>query len=283
MSEQSGGPGWWQASDGKWYPPEPGPPPPPPTAPHSQVTNSSPPHQVRRRLSSGLTTTTQVFLYVLAGAAFVAAVAEANELVRFNLFWETGVSTESGDLGEGRAFDFSDSGVSEAFGALSDASDATDAFTVLYLFIAAVLAVLFLVWMNHAYKAAASLGATGQRWSPPWAVGGWFLPLANLVIPKLVMNEIDRMSSPVNGRAPIDQRWVAAPLHTIGRWWWGALIAGLLGWNVGFLLSFPAILDLGVGGYRAGFVAETVGFVMLAGSAICGAILIRRIATRLRG
>ena len=22
MSEQSGGPGWWQASDGKWYPPE---------------------------------------------------------------------------------------------------------------------------------------------------------------------------------------------------------------------------------------------------------------------
>src|SRR5688572_2115663 len=26
MSEQSQGPGWWQASDGKWYPPEQAPP-----------------------------------------------------------------------------------------------------------------------------------------------------------------------------------------------------------------------------------------------------------------
>lgn len=30
MSDQSGGPGWWQASDGKWYPPQPSAPPPPP-------------------------------------------------------------------------------------------------------------------------------------------------------------------------------------------------------------------------------------------------------------
>jgi hypothetical protein len=35
MSDQSGGPGWWQASDGKWYAPEAQPgylPPPPVTA-----------------------------------------------------------------------------------------------------------------------------------------------------------------------------------------------------------------------------------------------------------
>lgn len=32
MSDSSQGPGWWQASDGKWYPPDPSsqPPPPPP-------------------------------------------------------------------------------------------------------------------------------------------------------------------------------------------------------------------------------------------------------------
>lgn len=36
MSDVSGGPGWWLASDGKWYPPDsakPPPPPPPTTAP----------------------------------------------------------------------------------------------------------------------------------------------------------------------------------------------------------------------------------------------------------
>lgn len=39
MSDQSQGPGWWMASDGKWYPPAPAPPglpvPPPPPLPSS--------------------------------------------------------------------------------------------------------------------------------------------------------------------------------------------------------------------------------------------------------
>jgi len=30
VSDVPGGPGWWQASDGKWYPPQPPPVPPPP-------------------------------------------------------------------------------------------------------------------------------------------------------------------------------------------------------------------------------------------------------------
>jgi Domain of unknown function (DUF4282) len=35
MSDSSQGPGWWQASDGKWYPPEKAPEPPPPPIPGS--------------------------------------------------------------------------------------------------------------------------------------------------------------------------------------------------------------------------------------------------------
>ena len=39
MSDVSHGPGWWQASDGRWYPPQPAapaPPPPPPPGPPPQ-------------------------------------------------------------------------------------------------------------------------------------------------------------------------------------------------------------------------------------------------------
>lgn len=39
MSDVSQGPGWWQASDGRWYPPQPAapaPPPPPPPGPPPQ-------------------------------------------------------------------------------------------------------------------------------------------------------------------------------------------------------------------------------------------------------
>jgi uncharacterized RDD family membrane protein YckC len=50
MSGTSGGPGWWIASDGKWYPPErhpdyrpqPPPPPPPPAAPIQTVPPGQP-------------------------------------------------------------------------------------------------------------------------------------------------------------------------------------------------------------------------------------------------
>jgi hypothetical protein len=36
MSDSSQGPGWWQAGDGKWYPPEKAPEPPPPPLPGSE-------------------------------------------------------------------------------------------------------------------------------------------------------------------------------------------------------------------------------------------------------
>jgi hypothetical protein len=37
MSDLSQGPGWWVASDGKWYPPQTAPPPPPPPPPPSDA------------------------------------------------------------------------------------------------------------------------------------------------------------------------------------------------------------------------------------------------------
>ena len=42
MSEQSQGPGWWQASDGKWYPPEQAPAQPPEAPPTQPFPNAGP-------------------------------------------------------------------------------------------------------------------------------------------------------------------------------------------------------------------------------------------------
>ena len=41
VSDVPGGPGWWQASDGKWYPPQPPPVAPPPAPGQLTVTPSS--------------------------------------------------------------------------------------------------------------------------------------------------------------------------------------------------------------------------------------------------
>jgi hypothetical protein len=42
MSQQPQGPGWWQASDGRWYPPQPPPQPGPPDAPYQQYAQQPP-------------------------------------------------------------------------------------------------------------------------------------------------------------------------------------------------------------------------------------------------
>lgn len=61
MSEMSQGPGWWQASDGKWYPPQSAPPPVPAPAPL--------PPPAKRGLSQQQTIAIIVVVALIAGIA----------------------------------------------------------------------------------------------------------------------------------------------------------------------------------------------------------------------
>ena len=70
------------------------------------------------------------------------------------------------------------------------------------------------MWMHRAYRNLPALGAQGLRWSPAWAAGAWFIPVANFVIPYGVMRELWRGSGgPPESFSP-------------GLWW-----AALLGAN----------------------------------------------------
>ena len=71
MSQQPQGPGWWQASDGRWYPPQPPPQPGPPNVPYQQYMQQPAPASERRgtaAASSPLIVTVAV-LVVGAGIA----------------------------------------------------------------------------------------------------------------------------------------------------------------------------------------------------------------------
>jgi len=62
---------------------------------------------------------------------------------------------------------------------------------VLYL----VTGVLTLVWLWRARRNLVTLGlAHRARWAQRWTVGGWFLPFANVVLPFLVLNDVERVS-----------------------------------------------------------------------------------------
>ena len=84
-------------------------------------------------------------------------------------------------------------------------------------------AVCFIVWMWRAAKNNEALGRTGARFGPGWAIGGWFIPIANLVIPFLMMQDLWRGSDPSTPRD--DHQWRASGASTLVGWWWATVVA----------------------------------------------------------
>ncbi|MDE0146732.1 MAG: DUF4328 domain-containing protein [Rhodospirillaceae bacterium] len=60
--------------------------------------------------------------------------------------------------------------------------------------IVAVTAVAFLVWVHRANANAHALGFADLKFRPGWAVGWWFVPIANLVQVPRVMLELYRVA-----------------------------------------------------------------------------------------
>ena len=73
--------------------------------------------------------------------------------------------------------------------------------------------VMFCVWTYRANANIHALGAANLRFSPGWAVGWYFVPIANLWKPYQVMNEIWRASKSPN-------RWYNEASSSIVGWWW---------------------------------------------------------------
>jgi hypothetical protein len=97
------------------------------------------------------------------------------------------------------------------------------------------------VWMHRAYRNLPALGATGLRWSPAWAAAGWFIPLAQLVIPLLVAYDLSAHAGGDTGRpSPLLVPWWAAWLagYVLG------LVSNQLGSFLHVALAIPSDLAL---------------------------------------
>ncbi len=80
--------------------------------------------------------------------------------------------------------------------------------------------VVFLVWLHRAHKNLLALRPTFLKYSSGWAVGWWFIPFANLVMPFKVVREVWWESDP---NVPEDQMFLTESLHSaptyMGFWW----------------------------------------------------------------
>jgi hypothetical protein len=164
--------------------------------------------------------------------------------------------------------------------------------------------VLLIIWSNQAYKAAISHNLGGMRWSSGWAVGAWFIPAANLIIPKLVLNEIERVStyvhtnraarttplslavqaafagirSPAPAKETIERPWQKQPLSALGLVFWLALAGGILA-NLLAGAVYPA--DFDPEALRVSYFLSVLGAASLAVGCGTGALFVGKVGKRL--
>ena len=84
-------------------------------------------------------------------------------------------------------------GADVSFQELVDADDAVTALSGLHFLLLVAIGVVLIIWQFRHAKNAEVLGATGGL-GPGWAIGGWFVPLANLVLPVLQMFQSSKAS-----------------------------------------------------------------------------------------
>ncbi len=111
----------------------------------------------------------------------------------------------------------------------------------IYIVLFNITTILFCIWIYRAHRNLPSLGASGLKYSPWWAVGGFFIPFLNLVRPLQVTTEIWKASDPITDIND-SVTWQSAPTSPFIISWWVLfliLISGLLG-NLILRLSLQA-------------------------------------------
>ncbi len=115
--------------------------------------------------------------------------------------------------------------------AVRDANQAVGAVAGLLFMVSLVIAVLFMIWMWRAAKNVGLFGRARQSFGPGFAIGGWFIPFANLVIPGMQMHGIWKGSGP-----PLRTGERAKGSALVWVWW----IVFLVGRAFIFLNSTPS-------------------------------------------
>ena len=77
--------------------------------------------------------------------------------------------------------------------------------------------IAWLMWQHRTQSNVRDLGIEGLRFTPGWAVGWWFIPIANLWQPSRTVSELWRAST--HG-----EEWTRVQAPKVG-WWWVSFLA----------------------------------------------------------
>lgn len=234
-------PDWWLASDGKWYPPSDH-----PSAAHRRAT---PIASVTPLLAGWL----QGLLYATSALAVLALWFTASALTTFR------------DR-QASALDW------------SEAHDlhlmAIGLFNLGFL----ATAILMIIWSFKASQAADRLQPHRRTWSPGWAIGGWFIPIASFIIPKLVLNEVERIATAPRSGARVVSDWRTQSTSPIGWLWWIAFVAASALFVVAIGVHGEDVTMLDPSEVRLGYTLWAFACLVFAAAGVLGAMFVRSLS-----
>jgi uncharacterized protein DUF4328 len=160
--------------------------------------------------------------------------------------------------------------------AVNDANGLAAAMIILSGLVAVAIFVLLIIWLYRAAKNNEALGRQNARLGPGWAIGGWFIPLANFVIPFIIMDDVWRGSDPSIARG--DPSWRRS--STLGAIWAWLVTA--------VIFTVPSSIASSTGDVRADEpdkvrrddIFRIIGAVGAILAAVLAIIVTRRIAAR---
>jgi hypothetical protein len=138
------------------------------------------------------------------------------------------------------------------------------------------IAVVFIIWFWRAAKNNQALDRH-PRLGPGWAIGGWFIPLANLVIPVLIAQDLWKGSESARPRG--DRAWRGEPASPLVWSWWGLWIAASVAAAVSSLYG-PSVIDDGGTDFRPANMWLLAAAVALAGAAALAVYVVRQLSER---
>ncbi len=156
---------------------------------------------------------------------------------------------------------------------VTDADDAVAGGAIFVILVATAVFILFVIWLWRAYSNLESLGVGPRRYGRGWAIGAWFVPVANLFIPKQVVNDSWRAA---DERAPGNPRWAKLPISGVFTAWWLTFIVSI----VGIRAARAQIGDQTVEQLRTLDWIALAGCLVAVTSCVLGIATVRMITTR---
>jgi hypothetical protein len=140
-----------------------------------------------------------------------------------------------------------------------------------------IAGIAWLVWQHRSQRLLSErLEAPGLRFTPGWAVGWWFVPLANLGVPPVAVSELWRASGGADGPG---SPWRARPVPAALRWWWAFVVASVAVAAVTRGQSDPASASFA--DVRANCAALVLGCAALVVAGILAIAVVRSVELRL--